>query len=273
MLGKEVRIERMRNRVSGRIFTVALDHAPSYGVLAGLEGIQKALDQVAAAGPDAILLMKGTAERCFRPYAGRIALILKSSTLSPYHPQHDVWASPVEDAVRLGADAIAMAMTVGSPQQPELIRNLVALVHEAERAAMPVIVHAYPNGELVPPAEVYTAARVGYAARLAMELGVDIVKTFYTGSAETFAQVVETAAPALVVAAGGPKCETDADLLRMAHSVVQAGAAGITFGRNCWQHSNVPGVIEALKQVVHHGASVDEGLRALHGVPRHPTGS
>ena len=84
-----------------------------------------------------------------------------------------------------------------------------------------------------------------------MELGVDIIKTFYTGSAESFAQVVEMAAPALVVAAGGPKLETDADVLRMAENVVQAGAAGITFGRNVWQCCDPAGLIRALKVVVH----------------------
>jgi class I fructose-bisphosphate aldolase len=255
MLGKEIRLKRLQNSASGRILTVAVDHAPSYGVLPGLENIQQVVDRVAAAGPDALLLMKGTAARCFRPYAGRLALILKSSTLSPYHPQHDVWVSPVEDAVRLGADAIAMALTVGSPHQAELVANLAALAREAERAGMPVIVHAYPNGELVPPDEVYTAERVGYASRLAMELGVDIIKTFYTGSAESFARVVEMAAPALVVAAGGPRLETDADVLRMAHGVVQAGAAGLTFGRNIWQSDDPAGLIHALKQVLHENSA------------------
>jgi DhnA family fructose-bisphosphate aldolase class Ia len=263
MLGKEIRLKRLQNPASGRILTVAVDHAPSYGVLPGLENIQAVIDQVAAAGPDALLLMKGTAARCFRPHAGRLALILKSSTLSPYHPQHDVWVSPVEDAVRLGADAIAMALTVGSPHQAELLSNLAALVREAERAGMPVIVHAYPNGELVPPDEVYTAERVGYASRLAMELGVDIVKTFYTGSAESFARVVEVAAPALVVAAGGPRLETDADVLRMAHGVVQASAAGLTFGRNIWQSDDPAGLIRALKHVLHENGSVDAALTLL----------
>jgi class I fructose-bisphosphate aldolase len=115
----------------------------------------------------------------------------------------------------------------------------------------------------VPPDEVYSFQRVGYAARLAMELGVDIVKTFYTGSAETFAQVVEMASPALVVAAGGPRLETDADVLRMAYGVVQAGAAGITFGRNVWQSENPAALIGALKHVLHHGGSVEEGLKLL----------
>ena len=253
-LGKEIRLQRLKNPASGCILTVAVDHAPSYGVLPGLERIQQVVDLVAGAGPDALLMMKGTAARCFHPHAGRVALILKSSTLSPFHPQHDVWVSPVEDAVRLGADAVAMALTVGSSHQAALLENLAGLVREAEQVGMPVIVHAYPNGELVPPDEVYTTERVGYASRLATELGVDIIKTFYTGSAESFARVVEMAAPALVVAAGGPRLETDADVLHMARGVVQAGAAGLTFGRNIWQSDDSVGLIQALKRILHEGS-------------------
>ncbi len=263
MLGKKIRMQRLRNPDSGRIFTVAVDHAPSYGVLNGIEDIQAVIDRIAGAGPDAMVMMKGVAQRCFQPHAGRVALILKCSSLSPYHPQHDVWVNPVADAVRLGADAIAMALTVGCPQQAQLMSNLGKLVHEAEQVGMPVIVHSYPNGELVPPDEVYSVQRVGYASRMVMELGVDLVKTFYTGSAETFAQVVEMASPALVVAAGGPRLDTDADVLHMASGVVRAGAAGITFGRNIWQSENPAAIIRALKQILHHDGSVEEGLDML----------
>ena len=262
-LGKAVRLARLKNADSGRILTVALDHAPSYGLLEGLEDIDRVVEQVAGAEPDAIMLMKGPAERCFRPYAGRIALILKSSTLSPFHPEHDVWVNSVEDAVRLGADAISMAVTIGSTHQPQILANLAALVREAERAGMPVIAHAYPNGGLVPPAERFSLERVGYAARLAMELGVDIVKTFYTGSSETFAEVVARAAPALVVAAGGPRLDTEAEVLRMAHGVVQARCAGITFGRNIWQSDRIFQMIRALKLIVHGDRSVEEALASL----------
>jgi DhnA family fructose-bisphosphate aldolase class Ia len=96
-----------------------------------------------------------------------------------------------------------------------------------------------------------------------MELGVDIVKTFYTGSAETFAQVVEMAVPALVVAAGGPRLETDGDVLRMAYDVVQAGADGITFGRNIWQSDDVTGIIGALKHILHAGGTGAEATSML----------
>jgi DhnA family fructose-bisphosphate aldolase class Ia len=156
-----------------------------------------------------------------------------------------------------------MALTVGSEEQATLLANLGALVREAERAGMPVVVHAYPNGELVPRTEVYSAGRVAYASRLAMELGVDVVKTFYTGSAESFARVVEVASPALVVAAGGPRLETDADVLRMAEGVVQAGAAGITFGRNIWQSPDGPALVRALKHVLHDNATAESALASF----------
>lgn len=263
-LGKAIRIGRLLSRASGRVFTVALDHAPSYGVLPGLEGIEATLSAVAAGEPDAVLLMKGTAERCFAPYAGRLALIVKCSTLSPYHPERDVWVTQVDDALRLGADAVAMALTVGSPEQPALLENLAGLVRQAEAAGMPVIVHAYPNGSLVPADERYTSARVAYASRLAMELGVDIVKTFYTGSAESFVQVVQAAAPALVVAAGGACCNTPLDALTMAYNVVQAGGAGVTFGRNVWQSGRTTEMVRALADVVHRGAAPQEAASRLH---------
>ena len=262
-LGKLTHLRRLQNPTSGRILTVAIDHAPSYGVLAGLEDIVGVLARVAAGEPDAIMLMQGPAQRCYEPYAGRIPLILKTSTLSPFHPAHDVWVTTVETALRLGADAVSMALTVGSEDQAGLIDNLSGLIYEAEQAGLPVIVHAYPNGPLIPADEVYSAEQVVYAARLGMELGVDIVKTFYTGSAESFARVVKAAAPALVVAAGGPRLETDEDVLQMAENVVQAGAAGITFGRNIWQSDNAQAMIRALSAVVHHGSSVADAMAML----------
>jgi DhnA family fructose-bisphosphate aldolase class Ia len=158
-----------------------------------------------------------------------------------------------------------MALTVGSTDQPALLKSLALLIREAEPVGLPVIVHAYPNGEQVPPAERYTAERVGYAARLGMELGVDIVKTFYTGSAESFARVVELAAPAMVVAAGGPRLETETDVLQMAFQVKQAGAAGLTFGRNIWQSEQPARMIKALGHILHHDGSVEEAIALLTG--------
>ncbi len=250
-LGTLTRLRRLQNQESGRILTVAIDHAPSYGVLEGLEEVRAVVDTVAEAGPDAIMVMKGTAEGCYERHAGRIPLILKVSTLSPFHPERDVWITHMEQAHRLGADAVAMAVTVGSPEQSEILRDLANLIREAEQTGMPVIVHAYPNGSLVPEEECYSAERVGYAARLAAEVGADIVKTFYTGTAATFAEVVRQASPAIVVAAGGARLNTPEEVYAMASQVVSAGAGGITFGRNVWQSADPVAMITRLKEIVH----------------------
>jgi class I fructose-bisphosphate aldolase len=262
-LGKTVHLRRLQNSESHRMFTVAMDHIPSYGLFEGLKNICEAVAQVAEGCPDAIMLMKGTAERCYQAHAGHIALILKCSTLSPFHTEHDVWVHSVEEALQLGADAIAMAVTIGSQHQAQSLDNLAALAREAEQVGLPVIAHAYPNGELIPPGDWYSADQVMYASRLVMELGVDIVETFYTGSTETFAQVVKAATPALVVAIGGPKLKKDADALHMAYNVVQAGAAGITFGRNIWESGNIARMMQALKHIVHSNGSVDEAVKIL----------
>lgn len=262
-LGKTVRLRRLQNPASGRIFTVAIDHAPSYGVLEGLEAIQGIVDEVARARPDAMVMMKGVAQRCFRRHAGDVGLMLKASSLSPYHPERDVIVSSVADAVGLGADAVAVAFTVGSEAQPRMLADLAHLVRQAEEVGMPTVVHSYPCGAGVPVDERYSVKRVGYAARLMMELGVDIIKTYYTGSPETFSRVVEMAAPALVVAAGGPRLDSDADVLRMARGVVDAGAAGITFGRNIWQSEDPTALIGALKQILHAEHSVKDAMHGL----------
>ncbi|MGO9179160.1 MAG: class I fructose-bisphosphate aldolase [Candidatus Limnocylindrales bacterium] len=253
-LGKLVRLQRLRHPASGRIVTVALDHAPSYGLLSGLDRIESVLAAVTAGGPDAIMLMKGPATRLYEPYAGKIPLILKCSTLSPYHPEHDVSVSSAEDGVRLGADAIAVAVTFGSDDQPAHLEALAALLREAEPLGMPVIAHAYPNGRNIPINERYSAPRVAYASRAVMELGADIVKTFYTGSPDTFATVVAAAAPVPVVAAGGPPLASWDEVLDMARGAIWAGAAGVTFGRNIWQRPAPTDAVSALVAEVH-GAS------------------
>ncbi|NWG14492.1 MAG: hypothetical protein HXY20_13265 [Acidobacteria bacterium] len=230
---------------------MAIDHASSYGILPGLENMQAVIRQVALGAPDAIMLMKGPAERCFQALAGRIALILKCTTSSLFHPDRDIWIQSVEEAVGLGADAIAMAVTIGSADQPEHLRHLSQLIREADKAGLPVIAHSYPCGEKISAAERYTLKEVGYASRIAMEMGVDVVKTFYTGSEETFAEVVRLASPALVVAAGGPRLDSRADLMRMTRAVIGSGAAGVTFGRNVWQCDDIPGIIAELKAIVH----------------------
>ena len=224
-----------------------------------LHRIRELLPRIVAGRPDALTMMKGSAQHCFEPYAGRIPLIMQTSTFTPGLPTRDHQFGFVEDALRLGADAVAMTITVGTEHQGEEVAMLGRLVSDAAPAGLPVVAHIYPKGELVPAGERYTTRWSLYAARVGAEVGVDVVKTDYTGSADSFRPVVD-ACPVPVVAAGGPRLETLREVLEMARGVVAAGGAGLTCGRNVWGSPDPAGVVRALKAVVHDDASVDDAL-------------
>jgi DhnA family fructose-bisphosphate aldolase class Ia len=108
----------------------------------------------------------------------------------------------------------------------------------------------------------YDVKHVKHAARLGAELGADIVKVNYTGSPESFHEVV-SGCPTPVVIAGGEKVETDEELLQMVAASLEAGGRGASIGRNAFQHADPEGMVRAISMIVHEGASVKESKRFL----------
>jgi|HubBroStandDraft_1064217.scaffolds.fasta_scaffold04418_7 class I fructose-bisphosphate aldolase len=204
----------------------------------------------------AIALHIGLAEKYFHEYAGEVPLILKlngktaiPSDAQPFSPL----TGSVEDAVRLGADAVGYTVYVGSPAQDRDFQQFSEVRRRAERLGMPVIVWAYPRGEAVDrKGGKESLYAIDYAARVALELGADVVKVNYPVASEkdtqspapyntlklppgeAFRKVVESAGRSLVLVSGGEKVG-DADLLAKVRSSMDAGATGIIFGRNLWQ--------------------------------------
>lgn len=260
-LGKEVRLNRLFAKGDGRYLGLTVDHAMARGVMRGLDTIRPTLAALLAGGPDAITMHKGLAEECFAPYAGKVPLVVKCSTFSPFQPAEDTPVCTVEEAVRLGGDAVSMGCIVGGDKQPGQIAALAAIARDAAAAGMPLLAHIYPRG-IADKAAWTDVENVMYAARLGAELGVDLVKTNYTGSIESFARVV-ACCPARVVVAGGTPGGEIAHYFQMAHDVLQAGGAGITFGRTVFQHAHPTAVVKALVRLVHGNASVAEALQYL----------
>ena len=205
----------------------------------GLEDIASLIEAIVATEPDAITLQKGIAETCFLPYAGQVPLILKCSSYSPFHRDFDAMTASVAEAVQLGADAAAIGVIIGGARQTEALSLLGDFVREARQFGLPTVAHIYPRGELIPSDQHYAMEQVRYAARVGAELGVDFIKTHYTGSAESFAKVVE-ASPALVLAAGGVSADDGPAFLRQARAVMDAGAAGLACGRFVWTYHDMP---------------------------------
>jgi fructose-bisphosphate aldolase, class I len=204
----------------------------------------------------AIALHIGLAEKYFHEYAGDVPLILKLNGKTSIPPDTQAFSpltGTVEDAVRLGADAVGYTVYVGSPAQDRDFEQFRSVRTQAERFGMPVILWAYPRGESVGKrGGKESLYAVDYAARVALELGADIVKLNYPVGSEkdkespapyntlglspdaAFRKVVESAGRALVLVSGGEKVG-DAELLLKVRSSMDAGATGIIFGRNLWQ--------------------------------------
>lgn len=256
-LGKEVRMKRLVGK-SGRLLAITIDHPITRGLLPGLEDIRTTMKKVVAGGPDAVTMHKGIAERIFPPYAGKAALIMKASAYSvQYHPTFDAPVADVEEAVRLGADAISVGCIVGGPDQAQQLTFLGKIAKDAGSAGMPLVAHIYPKGNLIK--DQHDAKAVTYAARVGAELGVDIIKTLWTGSPESFRQVVE-GCPSMVALAGGEMGETLEDYLRMTREALDVGLGGVTYGRFVWQHAHPSAVIKSLGALIHDNVSVQKAL-------------
>ena len=204
----------------------------------------------------AIALHVGLAEKYFHEYAGDVPLILKlnGKTAIPSDAQSfSSLTGTVEDAVRLGADAVGYTVYVGSPAQDRDFQQFREVRQDAQRLGMPVIVWAYPRGEAVAKkGGKESLYAIDYAARVALELGADVVKVNYPVHSpkdadspppyntlqlspfDAFRKVVESAGRALVLVSGG-EMVGDQALLEKVRSSMDAGATGIIFGRNLWQ--------------------------------------
>jgi len=259
VLGKEIRMNRLLNSETGRLLAVAVDQATARGIFDELMPIGRKITEIVAGKPDAMTMHKGIAEMCFPQHAGKTALILKLSTFSPWQPNYDAVVTEVEEAIRLGADAVSMGCIIGGEDQPEQIRNLGLAAGKAAAYGIPMIAHIYPRGNLIPKEEKDHWKHVAYAVRLGAEFGVDIVKTKYTGDPDSFRKVVE-ATPARVVVAGGESGTRNEDYFQMARDVIDAGGYGITFGRFVWNTKNPTAIVQCLHHIIHKNGTVKEAV-------------
>ncbi|MGA7922510.1 MAG: fructose-bisphosphate aldolase [Thermoplasmata archaeon] len=204
----------------------------------------------------AIALHIGLAEKYYHQYAGDVPLILKINGKTSVPSDTDAFSGltgSVEDAVRLGADGVGYTLYVGSPSQARDFDQLHQVRMECDRLGMPLVVWAYPRGEAIAKkGGKESLYAVDYAARVALELGADIVKLNYPVKSEkdqqspppyntleltpeaAFHKVVQSAGRALLLVSGGEKVD-DNDLILKVRRSMHAGATGIIFGRNLWQ--------------------------------------
>ena len=266
MLGKEVRMSRLVNPKSNKMMAITVDHATSRGIapLTGLHHVQDTIDKIILGRPDAMTLTKGIAEHCMWNHAGEVAMLMKISNYSPVAPTKDTIFGTVDEAIRMGADAVSMGcMTLGD-FQGEQFEAIGRVSEECMRKGMPLIGHVYPKGESVKPEDRTAWENIAYCVRSACELGMDIIKTTYTGDPESMAKVVATVPSTFrIVIQGGDACKTLDDSLQMTRDAMDCGVGGVTMGRFVWDYKDVTALVIALRYIIHEGYSVKEAKELL----------
>jgi class I fructose-bisphosphate aldolase len=258
--GKLVRMNRLFSHPSGRFCSVAVDHFIGYGdeMPPGLRHLKPTIAAIVAGRPDAVTMHKGPAAHAWQAYAGQIPLILQSSLVRADDSAIESVLTP-EEAVRLGADAIAVVAFVRGKTEAAYLRAVADIVRDAARFELPVICHVYPRSFLERPAISFEPEDIAWAVRCVYELGPDVVKVPYCGDLEAYRQIVADC-PTPVVAAGGPKAASLEAALHMVSEVVEAGARGATIGRNVWGFEPITGSVEAFKAVIHDLTPAAEAL-------------
>ncbi|MCC7569339.1 MAG: 2-amino-3,7-dideoxy-D-threo-hept-6-ulosonate synthase [Candidatus Methanofastidiosa archaeon] len=266
MNGKDVRLNRITQR--GKAVIIPMDHGTTVGPIAGLRDMNAIVSEVDRGGATAVVLHKGIMRHLAVPTACGMIMHLSASTMVAADPDRKVLVGTVSEAVRLGADAVSVHVNVGGTQgEPEMLAALGTVAGQCEELQMPLLAMMYPRGPKIPSA--LHAESVALAARVGAELGADLVKTVYTGDIETFEAVVDSC-PVPIVIAGGPKCTSDMELLQMVEDAMAAGSAGVSLGRNAFQHERPRDMVRALRAIIIEGATADEAMELV-GCPLEAT--
>ncbi len=256
--GKTRRLKRIMQR-DNRTVIVPMDHGVTIGPIHGIGNMQQIINKLVEGQVDAVLVHKGIARIVDTQNAGLIVMLSGMSNLSP-NVNGKVQVCTVQEAIRIGADAVAVHVNVGAQDEDKMLKNLGKVADECEINGIPLLAMMYPRGPKIQ--NEHAPELVAHAARIGAELGVDIVKANFTGSIESFKAVVESC-PVPIVIAGGPKCKTPKEILQTAHDSIKAGGAGLSIGRNVFQYENPALIVKALKSIVHDGFSVEQALKLL----------
>jgi len=254
--GKTRRLKRIM-QPDNRTVIVPMDHGVTVGPILGIENMQTVIDKLVKGNADAVLVHKGIAKRVDTGKAGLIVMLTGVSNLNP-NPNGKVQVCSVQEAIRIGADGVSVHINVGAQDEDKMLQTLGKVSEECEQFGMPLLAMMYPRGPKI--TSEHAPEVVAHAARIGAELGADIIKTNYTGSIDTFKTVIESC-PIPVVIAGGPKCKSLTEVLQTTFDALQAGASGLSIGRNVFQCDNPTKITKALSSIVHQGVTVAQAQK------------
>jgi fructose-bisphosphate aldolase/2-amino-3,7-dideoxy-D-threo-hept-6-ulosonate synthase len=263
MRGKDIRLERIMNRNTRKTIIVPMDHGVTLGPIQGLVDLPDAVNSVAEGGANAVLGHVGLALHGHRQRGHDVGLILhlSASTAIGPDPNEKVLVNSVTNALKMGADAVSMHVNIGADSEAKMLTDLGKVAIECMEWGVPLLAMMYPRGRNIK--DEHAVEHVCLAARVAAELGADLVKTNYTGDPDSFREVTR-GCPVPVVVAGGSKTD-DLTTLELIEGSMEGGAAGLSIGRNAFQHANPAAFVRACAKIVHDGLNASEVNEMLKG--------
>ncbi|WP_435144393.1 2-amino-3,7-dideoxy-D-threo-hept-6-ulosonate synthase [Halobaculum sp. P14] len=256
--GLAARLDRIST--DDRILMVPMDHGVTLGPVTGLKDLESTVDAVTRGGADAVLTQKGVAPRVHPNLNGAGYVVhLNGSTVVGPDSNDKRMTGTVKGALRAGADAVSMHINVGSAYEPKQLEQLSQLTEDAGDYGVPTMAMAYARGEnLEGDDPEHDAEYLGHAVRIAEECGADVVKTAYSGDADSFRHVVEATRLPVIIAGGSPS--GDRRTLEDVRGAMDAGAAGVSMGRSIFQHDDPEAIARAVSAVVHDDADAEDAL-------------
>jgi fructose-bisphosphate aldolase / 2-amino-3,7-dideoxy-D-threo-hept-6-ulosonate synthase len=265
--GKRMRMKRVVDP-SGVSIICALDHgmtSPTF--LEPLAEIERRTAEAVAGGANVIMMSKGMIRRAERAFSRETALaLLLSASANPAEDRPSVVKiAEVEEALRIGADAVVLFTALSGQTEPDMIRTLAAIGGECERLGMPFIAEAeFPTtyARVEDLADTYGFDYLRRNVRLCAELGADIVKTNWPGDGDRMGKLVEATAGVPMVLAGGSQIP-DRELLERMQAAIEVGAIGCSVGRNIFMHDSPEAITRALSRVLRERWTAAKAFDAL----------
>ena len=245
---RRLRLDRLGGAADGRLLVVPLDHSVSTGPHVRSGRLDRLVGQIAANGADAVVLHKGAVRHVSPRWFRSMSLVvhLSAGTVRSPHPDHRYLVAGVDEALRLGADAVSVHVNLGSASDHHQIADLAAVSASCERWNVPLLAMVYPRGPGIAASD---PGVVAHAAILAADLGADLVKTVHPGSAEAMSEVTSQC-PVPVLVAGGPVGDVERAIGRIGDAL-SGGAAGAAVGRLVINATDPAAMTRRLATVVH----------------------
>ncbi|MPW25626.1 aldolase [Alkalibaculum sp. M08DMB] len=258
---------RMNNifRQDGKSFILAMDHGGGVNVLPELNETGEIIKKARLGGVDGFLVTYGMAVT-FAEEIGNTALLLRMdgmvSELNVSNNPMELMYT-VEDAVRLGADGVLCMGFPGATNERESMKSITSLVSQGAKWNIPVGAEMLPRGfEFDKFEDLRSAYNIKLSSRIGCELGLDFIKTEYTGDKKSFKELIDGCyKPVLIL--GGGNSKSNEEILTLVKDALDCGAKGVIMGRNIWRHDNPEKICAAITSIVHNDFTVEQALKTM----------